>query len=243
MIDFKKILKESEEELGLDIPASGEGPSPVGEVPLDTAPAVPQDVPPVDQTPPELAVGGVDPRLLGLHIEEGMGLVTEIVEKTSALPVFINFPERSLILFFPSSKREETFSFDEAKDLLMSIEGFEKKSAPKAKKPDAGTPDVTEDEEMTGAVPDENSDAYQNALNKVNTLMQTPDDKLASISDETGVDLIAAKKQAAGIIQKKTMDDLNSLKAAAAAVQKPAPTAGGSTPSSTSTGSTANTTI
>lgn len=243
MINFKQILKESGAESGLELSADGEGPSEI-----DGLPPIPSDESDIHASPVGNAPAsheeliGVDPRLLSLHIDEGMGLISEIKERTSALPVFVNFPERSLILFFPSSHREETFSFDEAKDLLMSIEGFEAKTPTKEKKQPI-EPKVEEDEENPMApVPDENDMAFQNAMDKVNALVQTPDEKLTSISDETGVDLLGAKKQAIGIIQKKTSDDLNSLKAAAAKANQPSPTASSSGTSSSS-GSTANMTI
>lgn len=184
---------------------------------------------------------GLDPALINLYFETGIKLITDIPKQCNAIPVVVDFAERRITLFFPSSRREEEFTFDEVTDLLSRLGGGEKavktekpaviedeetaptqnSSVPATQTPTAGNPDLSKEQQAA-------NDELAAAMAKASNLLQTPDEKLAAISQETGVDLLSAKKDAAGIIKKNNQDTINSLKTATQKIADINKSAGGS---------------
>lgn len=181
----------------------------------------------------------INPEHLKMGFERGRKLIDDICSQCNAIPTFVDFVECKVMLYFVSSQREEEFTFSELSDLInklapspvaVATEDEETVGAvsPTAQvtagavaasaKPKAVT-EPADKKPATNPADKKNDEAnaeFQAAIDKAQSLLQTPDEKLAAISQETGIDLIAAKKEAAGVIQKNNTDVVNDLKAASA---------------------------
>lgn len=190
-------------------------------------------VPATTTSPEAIRSSPINPEMLEFQFMKGIDLLKRINDTCNALPFFVDFEKNEVQLLFPSSNRIESFTFKEVDDLLAAMPPPKEK---KSKKSTSSPMSVEEDEEQTigattstsGTEPkkdtkgDENNEQFQAALDKAQSLLSTPDQKLAQISKETGIDLLAAKKDAANTVKSVNTQVVTDLKKAAASLKTPA---------------------